>query len=263
MSNKINHPVKLSAALISFNEEERIKTTLESLKELADEIVIIDSNSTDRTALIASTYGAKFITKPWSGFRDQKNALFGECSGQWILYLDCDEEVTELLAKEIQSTIAAPETLDGYFINRRTSYLGKILKFSWQPDMKLRLVKRSSIPSWDGEYVHESLSIDGKTGQLQNEIIHHSYKNLSDHMAKTLKYASLAAEAAFANGKKPSVAKIVFAPPLMFFKSYLLKGGFMDGLRGLMASFSAYVYFFLKYSFLWEKYHTKGRKDEK
>lgn len=263
MAKLHNSHIKLSVALISFNEEERIKPTLESLKNLADEIVIIDSNSTDNTVQIAKDYGAKVITRPWNGFDDQKNALLAECSGEWILYLDCDEEVSVSLAQEIKAIISASENTNGYFINRRTKYLGKILKFSWQPDMKLRLVKRASKPSWGGQYVHESLYIEGQTARLKHEIIHHSYKNLSDHMAKTLKYARLAADAAFAKGKRPSVLKIIFAPPLMFFKSYLLKGACLDGLQGLVASFSAYVYFFLKYSFLWEKYNTKGNKDEK
>lgn len=261
--NRKDNAARLSVAYISFNEAGRIEESLKSVKDIADEIVVIDSGSADDTVKIAESHGSKVYTEEWKGFAEQKNALFEKCSGDWILYLDCDEEVSADLAGEIISAINDPEAADGYFINRRTKYLGKILKRSWQPDMKIRLAKRTASPLWVGEYIHESLKINGGTERFKGEIIHRSYRNIYDHMAKTLKYAKLSGEAAYAKGKKPSVIKIVFVPPFSFFKSYVLKGGIIDGMRGLIAAFSAYVYFFLKYVFIWEKHLENNGKNKK
>lgn len=256
--------INLTVALISFNEEERIGLTLESVKDIADEIILIDSMSTDKTAEIAKSYGAKVYLEEWKGFEEQKNSLLEKCTGEWILYLDCDEEATAELGGEIMSIIDEPATAaDGYYINRRTKYLGKILKRSWQPDYKLRFVKKSAPPRWVGEYVHEALKIKGQKAYFKGELIHHSYKNIADHMRKTIKYAGLSSEAAHNKGKRGSISKIFFVAPFAFFKSYFLKGGFIDGIQGLIASFSAYVYFFLKYAMIWEKDLKKTKHNEK
>ena len=246
----------LSVALIVYNEEERLYKTLESIKDIASEIIVIDSNSTDNTCAIAESFGAKVYNEEWRGFVEQKNSLTAKCTKEYILYLDADEVVGDELKKAIIDAVKNGKS-DGYYIRRKTHYLGKLLNYSWQKDERLRLVKKSAEPLWKGEIVHEELFIKGKTSLLNGYIIHYSYKDIKDHFTKTINYANLSAKSYYIRGKKPSISKLIFSPVFSFIKLYILKKGFLDGLRGLIAGFSAYVYVFLKYAFLWEMYLSK------
>ncbi len=249
----------LSVSLISLNEADRIRHTLESVKDIAGEIVLVDSGSADETREIALSYGAKVYEEAWKGFAAQKNSSLEKCSGEWILCLDCDEELTPELAEEIKAAIKSPQA-DGYIINRRTRYLGRTLKRSWQPDNRLRLAKRSASPRWEGELVHEALKVKGKVKRFKNPMIHRSYRGIADHMAKTVKYAELSAADYYRRGKKPSLIKMIFSPCFAFFKLYVLNLAVLDGVPGLVAASSAYMYSFLKYAFLWD---MRRREDEK
>lgn len=248
----------LSVSLISLNEADRIKYTLESIKDIADEIVLIDSGSSDETIKIALSYGAKVYKEDWKGFVDQKNSSLEKCSGSWVLCLDCDEELTPDLIHEIKAVIKNAEA-DGYIINRRTRYLGRTLMHSWQPDNRLRLVKKDASPCWEGGLVHETLKVNGNIKRLKNYMIHRSYRGIADHMAKTVKYAELSAKDYHKRGKKASLLKIIFSPCFAFFKLYILNLAVLDGIPGLIAATSAYIYSFLKYAFLWD---MRRGKDE-
>ena len=244
--------IKLSVALISLNEEENLPKTLNAVKDIADEIIIIDSGSTDKTVEIAKQFNAKIFQEDWKGFTAQKNSLIEKCSGEWILFLDCDEVLSQELAREIQTTIQNT-SYDGFFINRKTVYLGKVLNYAWQPDLKLRLVRSSAKPQWHGTIVHEKLTIAGKTAKLKHPLFHYSYKNAFEHFTKSVKYARLSAESYYKRGKKFRVYNLLLNPLWAFSKELIIKRGFLDGIRGLAVAWSHSLTTFLKYLFLWEK----------
>ncbi|SNZ03694.1 Glycosyltransferase involved in cell wall bisynthesis [Persephonella hydrogeniphila] len=241
----------LSVALISYNEEENIGKTLESIKDIASEIIVVDSGSTDKTVEIAKGYGAKVFIEEWKGYKDQKNSALEKCSQDWILFLDCDEVVSEELKEEIIKAIGKPEA-DGYLINRKTVYLGKPLNYAWQPDWNLRLVRKSANPKWEGGNVHEYLTIDGKIGRLKGFLFHYTYRDIKEHFNKVVQYSYLAALDMYKDGKKFKIRNIILNPTASFIREYFLKKGFMDGIRGFIVAVSATFYSFLKYIYLWE-----------
>ncbi len=252
--------LNLSVALIVYNEEERLAKTLESIKDIASEIIVIDSNSTDNTCAIAESYGAKIYNEEWRGFVDQKNSLTKKCTKEYILYLDADEVVGYELKKAIIDAVMSGKS-DGCYIRRKTHYLGRLLNYSWQKDEKLRLVKSSANPLWVGEIVHEELKINGRISHLAGYIIHYSYRDIDDHFKRTIRYAHLSAESYYKKGKKFKLSKMIFSPFIAFVKIYIIKGGFLDGIPGFIAGVSAYVYGFLKYAFLWDIIRVNKNKD--
>ncbi len=255
--------LNLSVALIVYNEEERLGRTLESIKDIASEIIIIDSNSTDNTCAVAESFGAKIYNEEWRGFVEQKNSLTAKCSKDYILYLDADEVVGDELKKSIIAAVTNGSSA-GYYIRRKTHYLGRLLNYSWQKDERLRLVKADASPLWVGEIVHEELKVDGNTSHLNGYLIHYSYRDIDDHFRRTIRYARLSAESYYIKGKKFKLSKMIFSPFIAFMKIYIVKGGFLDGIPGFIAGVSAYVYGFLKYAFLWDMYRVnKGRESTK
>jgi glycosyltransferase involved in cell wall biosynthesis len=248
----------LTVALISFNEEANIARTLESIKDIADEIVVVDSFSTDNTREIAESYGAKVITHAWSGFTEQKNVLFSHCSKDYILNLDCDEVVSKELAAEINTMLENPQ-YEGYRIPMRNIYMGKLLNHAWFGE-KFRMVKRAAHPIWRGGDIHEKLFVDGKIGKLKHGLIHYSYADIEDHFTRTVKYARLGAMKKFKSGKKFHLYSLLLNPPYAFFKSYIMQRGFMDGLPGFVVACSSWLAAFLKYLFLWELVGKQSKK---
>ena len=244
----------ISVAIITFNEEDRIEKTIISCKDFAKEIIVIDSHSTDNTVSICENLGAKVFIEDWKGYSAQKNSLLEKCSCNWILFIDADEEVGDLLKENIVHSLKDSNDIDGFIIKRKTYYLGRLLNHSWQPDNRLRLVKKSSNPKWVGEIVHESLEVKGNIKSLEGYLVHYSYRNITDHFVKTVNYAKLSADEYFKKGRKPSIFKLFFNPSFAFIKLYIIKLGFLDGVPGFIAGVSAYVYAFLKYAFLWDKY---------
>lgn len=241
----------LSVALISFNEEENLPRTLKSVADIASEIIIVDSHSTDNTVAIAEEFGAKVFVEDWKGFSEQKNSALQKCTQSWILFLDCDEVLSDELKRSVTGAIISGSH-DGYTLGRRTFYAGKFLRFTWQPDKKLRLVKASASPQWQGEEVHESLNIKGTTGFLNGDLLHYSYKDVSDHFKRTISYAKASALSYSKRGKKFSYFNLLFNPPWAFVKKYFVRLGFLDGFRGFLVASSSFMYVFLKYAFLWE-----------
>jgi len=252
---------QISVAIIALNEEKRIGATLEGLRGLASEIVLIDSGSTDKTREIAETYGAKVYIEDWQGFAAAKNSALEKCSSDWVLFLDCDEVLTPELRMEIASQVCLKADLNGYIVNRRSVYCNKIMKYSWQPDKKLRLVNRAANPVWIGGIVHESLIVEGKLGILQGELLHYSFASIEDHFNKTVKYAKLSSIDYELKGKAANFVNLFINPIFAFVNMYFFKRAFLDGKLGLIASFSSMCGTFLKYAMLYER--KLLNKDEK
>ncbi|MBK3331846.1 glycosyltransferase family 2 protein [Persephonella atlantica] len=252
------HKLPLSVAIISYNEEDNIGKTLSAVSDIASEIIVVDSGSTDRTVEIAKNLGAKVFVKEWKGFREQKNSALKKCSQEWILFLDCDEVVSEELKKSIIDAVKQPFA-DGYMINRKTVYLGKPLNHAWQPDWNLRLVKKNANPRWEGGDIHEYLVIDGKVSKINGFLYHYSYRDIKDHFTKVVNYSYIAAREMYRKGKKFKMRKIFLNPLASFIREYILKKGFLDGTRGLIVAVSATYYSFLKYIYLWEMEKRDGK----
>lgn len=244
--------MKLSVAIITFNEEDNIARTIAAVRDLADEIVVLDSFSADRTVEIARELGAKVFQQEFAGYIGQKNDCMAHCSGDWILSIDADEEVSPDLAASIRAVMEAAHPAAGYVLNRRTFYMGKLLKYAWQPDRKLRLVRRSANPRWTGSDPHEHLEVDGKTEICRGDLIHYSYRDFDAHMAQTRKFARQIAESYHARGKKSGFAALLFKPCFILFKRLILQRGILDGVPGLMAGLSSAAYVYMKYAYLWE-----------
>lgn len=249
----------LSVALISLDEEENIGKTLESIKDIASEIVVTDSHSKDKTREIAKSYGATVFEEDWKGYVDQKNSALDKCSMEYILSLDCDEVVSSDLRRSIIRAVTDREA-DGFYINRKTYYLGRFLEHTWQPEWRLRLVKRSSNPKWGGYDPHDSLSIKGKTKRIRGDLYHYSYKDVEDHYNRALKYSKLVSEAYNKMGRSSEIYNLIFNPMVAFMRNYFLKMGFLDGVRGMSVAVSVAFSTFLKYLYLWEMKNAKDIK---
>jgi glycosyltransferase involved in cell wall biosynthesis len=241
----------LSISIVTYNEENNIERCLKSIGDIATEIIIVDSGSTDRTIDIAKSYGAKVFTEVWKGYIVQKNSALSKCAKEWILCLDADEEVTKELKTSIRIAVKE-DTRDGYFINRKSFYLGKLLIHTWQPDYILRLVKKHSNPCWGGYEPHAILHVIGSTDKLKGDLIHYSYTNIKEHIERLSKYAYLTAKSYKIDGKPFHLYKLIFNPLFSFIKEFILKMGFLDGIRGFLVAILSAIYVFLKYSYLWE-----------
>ncbi|MGB9772186.1 MAG: glycosyltransferase family 2 protein [Candidatus Kapaibacteriota bacterium] len=241
----------LSVVLISYNEESNIGRTLQSVANISSEIILVDSFSTDRTVEIAESFGAKIFKEDWKGYVEQKNSALRKSTQSWILALDCDEVPDEVLINAISNVIEKNERI-GYLIQRKTFYLGKLMKRAWQPDWKLRLVRRDCNPRWEGIEPHDVLVVDSPVKKIKGSLIHYPYRDLYQHFQKTIKYAKISADAYYKLGLRANLFKICFNPLFAFIKLYFLNLGLVDGLRGFIAGVSSLVATFLKYVFLWE-----------
>jgi glycosyltransferase involved in cell wall biosynthesis len=239
--------VKISATIITCNEERNLPRAIESLR-CVDEILVVDSGSTDRTIEIAEKLGARVIESPWPGYAKQKNLAAERAACDWILSLDADESVSEALEAEIWQLKKNGPEFDAYTMPRLAQYLGRWIRHSgWYPDRKVRLYNRSKA-SWVGEYVHESVKVDGTLGHLEANLLHFTCDSLSEHLRTMDRYTTLAAEQIVASGQEVSWGRLIFEPPWTFLNTYLLKAGFLDGVEGLAIANMAAVYNFLKYA---------------
>ena len=250
----------LSVVIVTLNEEKNLPRTLQSLRELKEsmleiEVLVLDSGSTDQTKLIAKQSGAKFVIQKWLGYSKQKNHALTITTGNWLLFLDADEELSGELAREIARVIRSSDTSKAYALKRKTFYLGRLLNYAWYPDVKTRLVNRDSNPEWVGEIVHEDLVLKNSGVSiitLESPLIHYSYRNITHHFEKTLNYAKLSAEEYSKRNRKFRYWNLFINPLIAFFRLYFLRQGFRDGFPGLIAGFSTFFYTFLKYAFLKE-----------
>ena len=242
---------KLSVVIITRNEEVNLPRCLESVK-WADEIVIVDSASTDRTLEIAREYGARIFSPEWRGFGPAKQEGVERAEGEWILSVDADEVVVPELAHEIREATENSADIAGYYVPRRTQFLGRwIYHCGWYPDPVLRLFRKAN-GSFNDSVVHEKVELNGKVARLQHDLLHYSYRSLDSYFDKFNRYTTLAAVEAHRRGRCSGVNRIVFKPLACFIKHYVLKRGFLDGLEGLIISVLSSCYVMVKYAKLRE-----------
>jgi glycosyltransferase involved in cell wall biosynthesis len=248
----------LAVCVITLNEEDRIGDCLDSVS-FADEVLVVDSGSTDRTVALAREKGARVLVRDWPGYAAQKNFAQGEVGADWVLSVDADERVTPELAAEIRALLAAaPQGLAGASLPRRTWYLGRWIRHGgWYPDRKVRLVRRGR-GRWEGEHVHERLIAEGAVRELRGDLLHYTYRNIADHLRTIDRFTTEAARGMMAHGARGAVAGMLVAPPLKFLRMYLLRGGFLDGSPGLICAVLGGYYVFLKHAKLWELRRNGG-----
>ncbi len=267
--------MNITAVIIAGNEEQKIADAIRSV-DWVDEVVVIDSESTDRTREIAESMGAYVVTRRWQGFASQKQFGVDAASFDWILSLDADERISPELRDEIINIRNVPMSLraDGYKMPRLSFYMGRSIRHGgWYPDWQLRLFDRRK-GKWKDVLVHESFQMDSnaKTEKLRWNILHYSSENAQHHHDMIGKrYAPLAARQMFEDGRRTSPFSIATAGPLAFFSTYLLKLGFLDGLPGFCIARFAAQHAFLKHLCLWEiqnaeeekQPHTTAKKTQK
>jgi glycosyltransferase involved in cell wall biosynthesis len=248
----------LSAVIISYNEEQNIGRCLQALAGIADEIIVVDSNSTDKTCLIAEQYGAKIIQHPFEGFAAQKNFAAQCASHDWVLSLDADEELSEELKSAILQ-VKNKALFDAYFLKRATNFCGTFIRHgSWYPDKQCRLWDKTK-GDWQG-MIHEKWRLfdpSKKYGTLSGDLLHYSFNSISDYMKMTERYTSLSAIEALANGKNVSLLKLMIGPKIKFIQDYILRLGFLDGYAGYVAYRLAANMAFVKYSKIREAFKNK------
>lgn len=239
--------MKITATIITYNEERNIARAMESLR-CCDEIVVVDSGSSDRTAEIAEKLGARVIEYPWGGYARQKNYAAECASNDWILSVDADEALSEALEGEIWQVKKKGPAYDAYTMPRLAQYLGRwILHSGWYPDRKVRLYHRAKA-TWVGDYVHESLTVNGRTGHLESDLLHFTCDSLSEHLKTLDRYTTLAAEQLVAQKKHIGFTQLLLDPMWTFWSTYLLRLGFLDGMEGMAIAWMAAIYNFVKYA---------------
>lgn len=245
----MNNEEKISVAIITYNEERNIKDCIESCMEIADEIVVLDSFSTDRTKEICNSYSkVRFFQHPFDGHVEQKNRVLSLCSYEWVLSLDADERVSLQLKKEILDLKKNKNLInqhDGYKIPRLTFHLGRFIYHSgWYPQKKYRLFKKSK-SVWIGENPHDFITIQGRGGALKGDIIHYSFRDLSHQIDTINKFSSIVAFNRYYQNKTFSTLRCIFKPIFKFLEIYIFKLGFLDGFAGftiaVVSSFSAFL----------------------
>ena len=241
--------IQLSAVIITFNEEHNIGRCLDSVKETADEVVVVDSFSTDRTVEICKSRGVKFIQHPFEGHIEQKNYALSCAGNDFVLSLDADEALSDVLASSIQSAKRSWNA-DGYSMNRRTRYCGRWIRHcGWYPDKKIRLWDRRQ-GQWGGVNPHDHVVMDqgSRLTHLNGDLLHYSYPTIRDHVSQINRFSDIAAREAFADGRRSRLLRdICLNPILTFFKKYILKLGILDGYEGFVISTSTAYGKFLKY----------------
>jgi len=225
---------RLSACIISFNEADRIEACVRSVS-FCDEIVVVDSHSTDATRELAGALGARVIERDWPGYRSQKQFAVDAASNDWVLCLDADERVSARLREEIE---AARErgfaSCAGWSVPRITDYFGRFLRHgNAYPDRLIRLFDRRR-GRWIGHEIHENTQVDGPVGRMHGHLEHFSYRSLADHQSRMQRYASLMAQALYDSGKRCGPGKVLLNPQWRFLRGYVLRLGFLDGWRGLV-----------------------------
>lgn len=237
----------ISATIVTLNEERNIARAIESL-QCADEVVVVDSGSTDQTCEIAVRLGARVFEEHWRGYAGQKNFAAGVARNEWILSIDADESLTGELEAEILKLKKDGVRFDAYSFPRLAQYLGRWIRHGgWYPDRKTRLYDRRKA-AWVGDYVHESVAVQGTTGELHGDLLHYTCASLSEHLRTLDRYTSLAARELTAQKKAVPIRRLVFDPAWTFFRTWILRRGFLDGRQGLAIAWMAALYTFLKYA---------------
>jgi len=257
----------LSVAIVTFNEEQNIARTLTSVS-WADEIILVDSHSTDRTAEIARSFGARVIERDWPGFAAQKNFAIAQCNGAWILALDADEELSPVLQQQMRTVVSSGPTVDAFYLKRRNLFLGRWMRHGgFYPDSKLRLFRRNTVsveltPRFGDRAVHEVIAFDGSADTLDGDIIHHAYPTLSDYIDHMDRYSDLGAQVLLERGHTAAslpafIARVWLFPWLGFAWNYFFRLGILDGREGLLLHLYHATYASWKYAKAWEEARSK------
>ena len=220
----------------------------------ADEIIVVDSFSTDRTVELCKKYTKRLYQREWPGFIQQKSYAVSLAQYEWVFSLDSDEVVTEKLRDEILIRLSSDkDKINGYYVKRHSFYLGRWINHGgWYPDYKLRLFKKSEVVC-GGENPHDKYFVNGKTARLNGEIEHYTYRSISDQLSTIDKFSEISADGLFRKGSRFALVKMFFKPPVKFFETYVYKLGFLDGLAGFIISVLSSYYIFVKFAKLWEK----------
>jgi glycosyltransferase involved in cell wall biosynthesis len=252
---------RCSVTIITLNEEKNLRDCLDSVR-WADEIVIVDSGSIDRTLEIAREFGCKVVSNPWPGMREQKNLASSAATGPWILNLDADERISKELAKEIQAHLADPK-FDGYSMPRKNIFLGKWMRHGgWYPDTTLRLFRKDQ-GTFGGINPHSNVQLPtgARITTLQHPLVHFTYYTLEQYVRKQYSYADAAARELFDSGKLRSVSmpRIFIKTAWKFIETYFIKRGFLDGTHGLIAALGATFGAYMKQARIWELSRTSKK----
>jgi glycosyltransferase involved in cell wall biosynthesis len=251
----------LSVAIITLNEEANLPRTLASIA-WADEIVVVDSGSTDATRAIAESHGARFLTEPWRGFAAQKNFALSLCTSDWALSLDADESVSPELARSIQEVIASPPAHVAYALPRRNFFLGRWIRHGgYYPDPKLRLFPRAQA-TFQETPVHETVAFTGEIRTLSGDLLHYAYPTLASYLEHMQRYSTLGAGIAVARGRTGRgllrfLDGVLLNPLFTFIYNYILRAGFLDGREGLLLHLYHSAYVSWKYAKAWESSRQK------
>jgi glycosyltransferase involved in cell wall biosynthesis len=251
----------LSVAIITHNEENTIEEALKSV-QWADEIVVLDSFSTDSTVEKCREYTSKVHTSEWLGFSEQKNRAVSLTSQPWVLVLDADERVTEDLRNEIISLFRESSLKDGYYVPRKNHFGKKWIRHGgWWPDYTLRLFRREK-GGFEKREVHESVKVNGTTGHLKNPLIHYTYRDIDDYLLRMQTYSTLAAKELLRQGRRAGLLDVIFRPPATFLRMLFLQLGILDGIYGILLAWLYAVYTYKKYLKLMKMQKTSsGKKD--
>ncbi|HWA07500.1 MAG TPA: glycosyltransferase family 2 protein [Ignavibacteria bacterium] len=243
---------KISAIVITYNESANITECLESLK-WCDEILVIDSASSDNTCELARKYTNNITITGNIPYGEKRNIGIDKAAFDWILWIDADERISPELKREIEELISQSATQhEAYLVNRRSFFINKFIKHcGWYPDYTLRLFKKSSGIRFDSSLVHEKAVYSGNTGRLKSDILHYTDRDFEHYINKLNKYTSLSAEELKAKGKKTTFFDIIFRPAFAFFKMYFLKLGILDGYMGLVLCSLSSIHVMTKYSKLY------------
>jgi glycosyltransferase involved in cell wall biosynthesis len=242
--------MKLSVSIITFNEEKNIARCINSVAEIADEVVVVDSLSADKTREICLSLGVRFIEQPFLGYKEQKNFALDQVQYEYVLSLDADEALSPELLASIKKVKAEGFPAGGYTMNRRSWYCDSwIYHGYWYPDTKLRLAKRSLV-KWEGINPHDKLEIEKNAPviHLDGDILHYTYYTMDEHVLQGNKFSTISAKAYFEQGKKSGIVKLLINPAWAFFSSYIVKRGFLDGFNGFVISKQIANQTFLKYA---------------
>lgn len=248
----------LSAVIITFNEERNIRRCLESLQGVAEEILVIDSGSSDQTVAIAERMGAKVVHQPFLGYIEQKNFANSCAAGEWILSMDADEALSPELKASVINTMQQPNGT-GYTMNRLTNYCGEWVRHSgWYPDKKLRLFRKGD-GQWTGINPHDRYDLFGNAQplHLSGDLLHYSYHSISDHLRQIDRFSAIGAKALYDKGVKANLLMLLYKPVARFLRSYVVWSGFRDGLTGFIIAINSAHAVFLKYLRLY--YLQKGK----
>lgn len=248
---------KLTVTVLTMNEEDNIERCLKSI-QWADEILVVDSGSTDKTMEICRKYGCSIIETTWLGFGPTRQLSIKHASYDWILVIDADEEVTEALAQRIKQILASPDEKKGYRFKRNAFYLDKLIKFCWGRDFTLRLFNRKN-GNYNDNSVHESVNLDAEIVKFKEQILHYTYPTIESHLNKINLYSSLGALQSYEKGKRSSIIKAVLRGFYFFIEMYFFRLGFLDGKEGFILSIISSYGSSIKYFKIWE-IQKKNRK---